>query len=628
MNEDLQNVRRYMPLAEEETSPEEAMKKGAACFGKLAKACIIFAVMFAFGLYRNFYGAAVVLWIVSLIWLITWFCREKNGGLRKGSTSIFAALGLLGCSHFLTDNAHIITMNLAAEFLLTVTVLLHNFADDSKWDFGKYFAEIFKSVFWSVGGIVFPFRDGKYFFKTREDEKDKKRSSVLLGVLIAIPCLIVLGVLLASADMVFSKLFRDIFVKWFSIETIICSTIMIIFAFLASYCGLRLIEKRSGRITVKEHKNGQPVTAITITAMVAVLYLIFCVIQVVYLFMGGLELPAGITYAEYARKGFFQLLAVCLINLVTVLVFKKYIRENRVLNALLLVITACTYIMVASSAYRMILYIGAYGMTFLRLFVLVALLTIAVLLAGVIIKIIRPEFNFFKMGVAVISVIYICFAFSHADYFIAAYNVSDERNFEEVDMEYLSELSADAAPVIIDYCQKMDLNCADYLPWSVLHLEQPGIRTFNVSRYIAWEELTEKKVYLERLTAEWMAGVYGGEIVEDIDTHGGFNGDGSSMVTIDFGESGRSLSDDLAQSSFWHELPLSDRLNELAYVQLSNQLEIPEVEQGYWYFYDRHFMAENRYDDSKIDYGRVSYNLTFAIYDSIGNKMYIIDFDT
>ena len=86
-----------------------------------------------------------------------------------------------------------------------------------------------------------------------------------------------------------------------------------------------------------------------------------------------MQLPAGVTYAEYARRGFFQLLFVCVLNLAAVLFIQSYFKENRVLKALLLAISGCTLIMTASSACRMLLYIRAYQLTFLRVSVLVAL---------------------------------------------------------------------------------------------------------------------------------------------------------------------------------------------------------------------------------------------------------------
>ena len=66
--------------------------------------------------------------------------------------------------------------------------------------------------------------------------------------------------------------------------------------------------------------------------------MIFCGIQIIYLFGGGGELPAGVTYAEYARQGFFQLLVVCILNLGAVLVMEHFFQRSRAVDAVLAVI--------------------------------------------------------------------------------------------------------------------------------------------------------------------------------------------------------------------------------------------------------------------------------------------------
>ena len=111
-----------------------------------------------------------------------------------------------------------------------------------------------------------------------------------------------------------------------------------------------------------------------------------------------MQLPAGLLTRNYARRGFFQLLFVCVLNLAAVLSIQSYFKENRVLKALLLAISGCTLIMTASSACRMLLYIRAYQLTFLRVSVLVALAVIALLMAGVIAKIVKPQFPLFRYG--------------------------------------------------------------------------------------------------------------------------------------------------------------------------------------------------------------------------------------
>ena len=63
----------------------------------------------------------------------------------------------------------------------------------------------------------------------------------------------------------------------------------------------------------------EPVTAVTCMSAIALLYLFFCGIQVIYLFLGKGSLPEGVTYSSYARQGFFQLLFVAVLNLGMVL---------------------------------------------------------------------------------------------------------------------------------------------------------------------------------------------------------------------------------------------------------------------------------------------------------------------
>ncbi|MDE6951533.1 MAG: DUF4173 domain-containing protein, partial [Lachnospiraceae bacterium] len=167
-----------------------------------------------------------------------------------------------------------------------------------------------------------------------------------------------------------------------------------------------------------------PVIAISATAVIALIYVYFCVIQVVYLFAGYGTLPEGYTYAQYARQGFFQLLFICLMNLVLVLIGLGFFRQSRVLKGILLVISLCTFVMTASSAYRMLLYISVYQLTFLRIFVLWALFVIALLMAGIIGKTLKNGFPLFRYGLFVITCCYLVLSFSQPDYWIARYNIS------------------------------------------------------------------------------------------------------------------------------------------------------------------------------------------------------------
>ncbi len=473
-------------------------------FKKLAIPSLLYSLVFTFCMYKNWSGITAPVWIAALIAFVAYLLISSGKSLKKGSIFICSVMMIISVSCFCTRNETVLFFNYAAEFLLLVTLVLHNYADDEHWDIGKLFGEIIVSVFGSAGKVFTPFTDGKAFFDLRHGEKKSKAGLIIIGVLIAIPTIIVLGVLLASADAVFESIFSRLFeeiIKWQNILSIL---FMAAFGFFSAYCGMRYAQTEGALIRVKEVKKAEPVVAITVTSMVAVLYLIFSVVQILYLFIGRFTLPEGMTYAEYARRGFFQLLLVSVLNLVVVLILKKHIEKSRILNVLLLVICACTYIMIASSAIRMIMYIRAYSLTFDRVSVLFALVLLAVLLVGVIILVFRDDFKFRSFCVIVVSLVYIPFAFMNIDKTIASYNLrlfdGENTEYESYrDFYYISSLSTDAATAIIDYFEEKGISKQEMAgtDWYIEYClnngidgKMHGIRSFNVSDFIANRKLT------------------------------------------------------------------------------------------------------------------------------------------
>lgn len=501
----------------------QEQQRGGAVFNRMAAASMIYALVYTLCLYHNRSGITSPFWVAATVGYAWYGIRMFGVAVKRDSGFIAVVMFLLGVSNFLTGNEWIILLNYTGIFLLLVALLLHNFAQDHDWDVGMYLSQIAVAVFGAVGCIGKPFSDGAAYRETREKKSSGRGVYVALGIAIAIPCVLFLGVLLATADMVFADMIR----KAFSTVQLPAQNygilFMLAFGFFSSYCGMRFIESHASSIVVRERRNGEPLIAITVTGAIALLYLVFCLIQIAYLFLGNLTLPEGVTYAEYARSGFFQLLFVCIINLLLVLAMKKYFREDMLLNILLLVISGCTFVMTASSAWRMLLYIRAYQLTFLRVSVLVALAAIALLMAGVALMIVNPKFPLFGYGLCVVCGIYLMFSFSHVDYFIASYNLShtkliqtaeDEQSRQVVDYGYIYSLSTDAAPAIAAYLKEhpqsvlpdagWEGNLASeshgwviqswvdqYLAHNHKAMTEIGVRNFNVSHYVAYRLFSE-----------------------------------------------------------------------------------------------------------------------------------------
>ncbi len=518
-----------VPAGKADTEETKRFKEN---YGFFAPAAFLYAVFYVFCMYRNGSGITFPFFIGGGLLFLCCSLSKLGLTLKRGSIFYMTASVLLGISTFCTDDARMIAFNKLGIFLLTMSLLLKQFCDTSKWKLGKYLGSIMVMVFACIGEVGRPFTDGKLYRKNNSSKNSKRLWAAVIGFIIAVPLFFVVLMLLASADAVFRQMVYIPFEN-ISIGNVISVAFQIIFVFFASYAVLSYLCSRTLKEEVKDRRTGEPVMAITVTGLLTLLYLLFSGIQIGGLFLNKLQLPEGYTYAMYAREGFFQLLAVGFINLAIVLVCMGYFRESRLLKAVLTVMSLCTFIMIASSVMRMIIYVHYYYMTFDRLLALWGLALLSFLFVGIVINIFREDFPLFRYSVAVVTVLYLLLSFAKPDYMIARVNISNavhegydaaeytDRN-PYSDYAYLSRLSADAAPVMVpflqelgydmeayrakdpvDYMKKLDPDGKDsfysYEPESFGYywmrnvkrsVQGMGIRTFNVSRYIALKALT------------------------------------------------------------------------------------------------------------------------------------------
>ncbi|MDU3351188.1 MAG: DUF4153 domain-containing protein, partial [Clostridium sp.] len=184
--------------------------------------------------------------------------------------------------------------------------------------------------------------------------------SILIGLLISIPLIIILGILLAGADEIFSYYLANIW-RYLNIENIYdfilkaIIAIIIMFLVFGLYYSLNCTEVRDVQNnSIKKDFNST--TIITILISITILYLVFTKIQISYLYLNK-ALPAGFNFADYARDGFFQLVALVIVNLsmITIMNFKTSANNRRVknvLNSLYSIITLLTINMGASAIYK------------------------------------------------------------------------------------------------------------------------------------------------------------------------------------------------------------------------------------------------------------------------------------
>lgn len=493
--------------------PEKSAER-SRMFGILALPALIYAAVYTFCLYDNPAGITMPFFVAATVWYV-FFIMKKTGTKRKKHTGWYVLMMLLlGISDVLTGNTAIQIMNNLGIFLLLICMLLYHYFDVSSWRLGMYVKGFFAAVFGAVANIAEPFSDGKvYFSDNGSGQKKGKGVYILIGTAVSVPLLATVTALLYFADAVFAEFLQE--GLKLDLQTVFLVFLMFAFSYLSAYCGMRYLEKRELKEKTEGRGQWEPIVAITALFLVCMVYIVFCGIQILYLFWGKMELPGDYTYAAYAREGFFQLLFVCVINLCVVLFVQRFFREHGLLKVLLTIVCLCTYVMVASSAFRMVLYIRAYQLTFLRVLVLWSLALIAVLLVGVLLQIWKKDFPLFSYGLVVVCGCYLMLSFGRADYFIAWYNLMhlQQKASEEetqVDLTYLSTLSTDAAPAVYEKMKNEGIT---------LSMEDAGEEIYNdwLDSYIrkidqetedSWRQFNVSHAYAKKLFEDQIRNYY------------------------------------------------------------------------------------------------------------------------
>lgn len=237
----------------------------------------------------------------------------------------------------------------------------------------------------------------------QRDEKKKENPviSILIGLAIAIPALLIILPLLSRADAGFENLVGDLLL--YVSDHLFLTLIRIILAVpVASYLFGLAYGGISGRNTDRLNRDGIRQTGkrlrkvpdmaiVTAAAVICGVYLIFIAIQGDYLFSAFLGvMPEGFIYSEYARRGFFELCQIGAWNMIILWcagLFSKTEREN---NPGLKIISVClsilTLLIIATAMSKMGMYINVYGLTINRVLTMVFMIWMAIVFLLVILR--------------------------------------------------------------------------------------------------------------------------------------------------------------------------------------------------------------------------------------------------
>lgn len=321
---------------------------------------------------------------------------------------------------------------------------------DFKRDSLSFFGEVMEKTFSPFGIFDLP----ATWILELNSENAPVIKRVAIALAIAIPCAAVLMLVLVNADMVFYVKTNDFFANIFeninlvSVFKILCGITAGLFVFGIVYNSYDKSEPHINRHAYK----GDALIINIFLFVVLVVYTLFVIVQFKYLFAGS-ALPGGLSYTEYARKGFFELLWLTGINLAVIL---TVIRLTRHCDGKTLLVTkilchylcAVTVVLLVSSFYRMLLYTWDDGFTRLRFFVMGFLIFEAAGLLITFVYIAKPKFNIALIYGTIAVVYYTVLNLVPADNIIAKNQIDIYLNGGRDGLHYVFTLSADAAPAM------------------------------------------------------------------------------------------------------------------------------------------------------------------------------------
>jgi Domain of unknown function (DUF4173) len=321
------------------------------------------------------------------------------------------------------------------------------------------------------------------------------------GVFFAAPLLLVFGALFVAADAVFEQLVVDLF--GFDVAEVFGHiSLMLVFAwFTAGLLWVALLAHTRENLALRrpDALSLGIVELGIVLGLLDLLFLAFVAVQVRYLF-GGAErvvTTAGLTYAEYARRGFFELVTVTALALPILLLTHWLLRaegrgSRRVFHLLAGTLIALLFVVMASALQRMYLYTQVYGLTELRLYATIFMAWLAVVLVWFLLTVLRGRRDRFAFGALLSGFAAVLLINAmNPDALIARANLQRLEAGKRFDAYYLTTLSADAAPVLFDALPELsgkriapeaNLTMEEVIVDRYREDEQGDWRTWNLSR--------------------------------------------------------------------------------------------------------------------------------------------------
>lgn len=484
----------------------------------LALRCLVAALALGLladllGLRTDPWGINAPLFIALAVAAATWLARLSDRATSPGVPWLAVSACVFSVFIALRDSSALAFLNSLAALMLFALAALRG--EEGRFSFAaatEYPYGIFKV--WLRGAIgAFPLIAHDITWKQMPGNALTRKVGIgLRGVLFALPPLGIFGALFASADPVFGHYAAQLFswniqdlgldILWFGIWSWIAAGML---------RALFLVEQPTPELTTGNSLSlGAAEIAIALLLLDA-LFLSFVIVQFRFFFGGAdyVRETIGMTYTQYARGGFFELVWVSFLVLPLLLVAHALLPGDssagrRVFRWLSGVLIALLFVIMASAFERMRLYIRWGGLTELRLYTSAFMVWLAVVFVWFLATVLREKRERFAFG-ALVAGFAVLFALDLAnpDNLIVRTNLSRQTAPNAFDTAYNTSLSADSVPALVTGLSRLSPEKQSLAAYYILANWRPPKRTdwraWNLARSRAWAAVAADLAHLRSI---------------------------------------------------------------------------------------------------------------------------------
>jgi hypothetical protein len=414
-------------------------------------------------------GLTAVIFLVVLLGGGLYLAYSEGRPPVRSVWVLIGAAGIFGT--FLALRQEPMTRVLSTLMILVVlAILVHTFRG-GKWlryGLADYVVGLFQLV---VHTLIMPAAINRSTRSTREDERSEGESpgnrrrvfAIFRGVILALPVLFVFAALLGEADPIFQNSL-DRFFDLFNLENLgeyifRGFYILILAVVITSMYGYALLKSGEEEL-FRKNLPWRGILGMTeagiVLGSVNLLFLFFVGIQFRYFFGGTTNISIeGFTYAEYARRGFGEMVVVALFSLLLYLGLHSLARRKTTVGqkwfaGLGLLLAVQVGVILASAFQRLLLYESVFGFTRLRTYSHIFMIWIGILLVSFVVLELLKKAQYFGLVMLFAACGFTAsLGLSNVDGMIAAQNIARARLGYAFDASYLLVLSTDAVPEMV-----------------------------------------------------------------------------------------------------------------------------------------------------------------------------------